>query len=217
MPLFAQITNMLAALFLLVGFAMLAQRRIVHLINLYALQGGILALSIVTVGYGTHQDSLYLSAALNGLLKVIIIPAILYRLVRRLGLVWDRENLLRVPTLLLAGLVLNIFAFNAALPIAHLAGTINHDTFGIALASVLLSLLMMIVRTTALTQVLGFLSLENGIIFAATSVTYGMPMMIELGIALDVIVGVFILGVFFFHIRDEFDSLDLQRFDRHEE
>ncbi len=214
MPVFAQIINMLAALFLLVAFAMLTQRRIVHLINLYALQGAILAFSIIAVAYGTHQQSLYFSAALNALLKVVVIPMILHRLVRRLRIAWDRESLLRAPTLLLTGLVLNIFAFNTALPIEQLAGTVNRDTFAIALSSVLLSLLMMIVRKTAITQVLGFLSLENGLIFAATSVTYGMPMMIELGIALDVIVGVFILGVFFFHIREEFDSLDLHNLDR---
>ncbi|HUW98472.1 MAG TPA: hypothetical protein VMV40_06470 [Acidiferrobacter sp.] len=217
MPLFAQAINMLAALFLLVAFAMLSQRRIVNLINLYAIQGLILSLSITAVAYGTHQTNLYFSAALNFLLKVIVVPSILHRLVNKLQVQWDRESIVRIPTIMLFGLGLVIFAFNASLPIAQLAGTINHNTLGIALASVLLSFLMMILRATAISQVIGFLALENGLIFAATSVTYGMPMVIELGIALDVIVGVFILGVFFFHIRKQFDSLDLHYIDRHED
>ncbi len=217
MPLFAQVINMLAALFLLIAFAMLSQRRIANLINLYTIQGLVLSLSIVAVAYGTHQAHLYLSAALNFTLKVLVVPWILRRLVRKLKVQWDRETIVRIPTIMLLGLGLVIFAFNVSLPIANLAGTINHNTLGIALASVLLSFLMMILRATAISQVIGFLALENGLIFAATSVTYGMPMVIELGIALDVIVGVFILGVFFFHIREQFDSFDLRYIDRHEE
>ncbi len=217
MPLFAQAINMLAALFLLVAFAMLSQRRLANLINLYALQGLILGLSIGVVAYGTDQPKLYFSAGLNLILKVIAVPWLLRRLVRKLQVQWDRETILYIPTIMLLGLGLVIFAFNASLPLSELAGTINHNTLGIALASVLLSSLMMILRATAISQVIGFLALENGLIFAATSVTYGMPMVIELGIALDVIVGVFILGVFFFHIREQFDSLELNYLDRHED
>jgi hydrogenase-4 component E len=217
MPLFAQITNMLAALFLLTAFAMLSQRRLTNLINLYAAQGLILGLSIAVVGYGTDQPKLYFSATLNLLLKVIVVPWLLRYLVRKLEVQWDRETLLYIPTTMILGLGLVIFAFNVSLPLSNLAGTVNHSTLGIALASVLLSSLMMILRATAISQVIGFLALENGLIFAATSVTYGMPMVIELGIALDVIVGVFILGIFFFHIREQFDSLDLRYLDKHEE
>jgi len=217
MPPFTQVINMLAALFLLVAFAMLSQRRIVNLINLYAIQGLILALSISVVAYGTHQNHLYWSAALNGLLKVCVVPVLLHRLVRTLKVAWDPESLVRIPTVMLLGLALVIFAFHVSLPIAGLARTVNHDTLGVALASIFLSFLMMILRTTAISQVIGFLALENGLIFAATSVTYGMPMVIELGIALDVIVGVLIFGVFSFHIRAQFDSLDLRHMERRDE
>ncbi len=217
MPSFTSVINLFAALFLLVAFAMLSQRRLANLINLYAWQGAILSLGIATTAYGTGNTHLYASAALNGILKILVVPILLRRLVRRLDVQWDRESLVRIPTTMLIGLALVIFAFNASLPIAGLAHTVNHETVGIALASVLLSLLMMILRTTALSQVIGFLALENGLIFAATSVTYGMPMVIEFGIALDVIVGVFILGVFFFHIREQFDSLDLNRIEGRED
>ena len=99
--------------------------------------------------------------------------------------------------------------FNLALPIAQLASTVTRATLGIAMASVMLSFLMMITRRKAIPQVVGFLSMENGLFFAATSATYGMPMVVELGIALDVLVGALIFGVFFFHIRETFESLDI--------
>ena len=107
------------------------------------------------------------------------------------------------------GIVLVVFSFNLAFPIAQLASTVTRSTLGIAMACVMLSFLMMITRRKAMPQVIGFLSMENGLFFAATSATYGMPMVVELGIALDVLVGVLILGVFFFQIREQFESLDL--------
>jgi hydrogenase-4 component E len=105
-------------------------------------------------------------------------------------------------------------AFNVALPISELSHTITRGTLGIALAVVMLAFLMMITRQKAISQVVGFLSMENGLFLAATSATYGMPMVVELGIALDVLVGVIILGVFFFQIRDQFDSLDIRHMER---
>jgi hydrogenase-4 component E len=123
---------------------------------------------------------------------------------------WDVETLLNIPTLMLIGILLVIFAFNLALPIAQLSSSIARGTLGIALASVLLSFLMLITRGKAISQVIGFLSMENGLFFAATAATYGMPLVVELGIALDVLVGILILGLFMFQIRAQFDSLDIR-------
>ena len=107
-----------------------------------------------------------------------------------------------------------IFAFALAGPISEMANTLTRSTLGIATASVLLSFLMMIVRRKAVPQVIGFLAMENALFFAATGAVYGMPMVIELGIALDVLVGVLILGVFFFQIREQFDSLDIRHLEK---
>jgi hydrogenase-4 component E len=147
-------------------------------------------------------------------LKVVVLPWILYRLIHRLNVRWDVETLINIPTTMLAGIVLVIFAFNLALPITQLAGTITRSTLGIAIAIVLLSFLMMITRRKAVPQVIGFLALENGLFFAATSATYGMPLAVEMGIALDVLVGVLILGIFFFQVREAFDSLDLKHMEK---
>jgi hydrogenase-4 component E len=209
LPIATQLIHLFAALVLLLTFAMLAQRRIHALIHLFALQGAALVCSTAIVAHSQDQPHLYWSAALTLALKVVLLPWVLMRLVRRLRLQWDAESGLNIPAIMLAGLVLVIFAFGLAQPISELAGTVTRSTLGIALAVVLLAFLMMITRRKAVGQVVGFLVMENGLFFAATSATFGMPMVVELGIALDVLVGVFILGIFFFQIREQFDSLDL--------
>jgi hydrogenase-4 component E len=138
----------------------------------------------------------------------------LHRVIDRLEVRWDTEPLINIPTTMLIGILLVIFAFNLGLPIARFSSTIARGTLGIALACVLLSFMMMITRAKAIPQVVGFLSMENGLFFAATSATYGMPMVVELGIALDVLIGVLILGVFMFQIREQFDSLDIRHLER---
>ena len=214
LPLFAQLINLFAAILLLLSFAMLAQRRVLSLIDLFAAQGLALATSTVIVAYATKQPHLYFSAGLTLVLKVILLPWLLYRLIRKLDVKWDVEQLINIPTTMLVGIVLVVFAFNLAVPISQLASTVTRATLGIAMACVMLSFLMMITRRKAIPQVIGFLSMENGLFFAATSATYGMPMVVELGIALDVLVGMLILGVFFFQIREQFDSLDLKHMEK---
>jgi len=214
LPLSSQVINLLAAILLLLAFAMLTQRRILSLINLFALQGLTLALSTAVVAWSTGQSHLYWSALVTFALKVVVLPWILHRLIRRLNVKWDVETLLNIPTTMLIGIVLVILAFNLALPISQLAGTITKSTLGIAMASMLLAFLMMITRSKAVPQVIGFLAMENALFFAATSATYGMPMVVELGIALDVLVGMIILGVFFFQIRERFDSLDIRHLEK---
>jgi hydrogenase-4 component E len=213
-PIWAQLINLLAAILLLLAFAMLAQRRVLTLINLFAAQGFALACSTAIVAFATHQPHLYWSVGLTLALKVMLLPWLLYRLILKLDVKWDVEGLINIPTTMLLGIVLVVFAFNLALPISQLANTVTRATLGIAMASVMLAFLMMITRRKAIPQVIGFLAMENGLFFAATSATYGMPMVVELGIALDVLVAMLILGVFFFQIREQFDSLDLQHLEK---
>jgi hydrogenase-4 component E len=208
-----QLLNALAALLLLVSFAMLAQRRIVALVNLLAFQGALLAAATLLLAARTHETHLYVSAALTLALKVVVLPRLLHRLIRRLGVYWDTEPLLNIPGTMLVGLVVVVFAFGVAQPVAALASTATRSAIGIAVAVILLAFLTMITRRKAMSQVVGFLSMENGLFFGAMSATYGMPMIVELGIALDVLVAMLVLGVFFFQIREQFDSLDLQHFE----
>ncbi len=210
LPLATQLIHLFAALLLLLSFAMLAQRRVVNLVNLFAAQGATLVACAVVVAYSSHQPDLYQSAALTFVLKVLVLPYVLHKLIGRLQAEWDTETLVNIPTMQIIGILLVIFAFVLAQPISQFAGAATRSTLGIAIAVVFLAFLMMIVRRKAIAQVVGFLAMENGLLFAAISATHGMPMVVELGIGLDVLVGVFILGIFFFQIREQFDSLDLQ-------
>jgi hydrogenase-4 component E len=213
-PLAGQLIDLFAAMMLLLAFAMLSQRRMLTLIHLFALQGAMLVASTAVVGYATQQPHLYVSAGITLALKVFLIPWLLHRVINRLSVRWDVETLINIPTTMLIGILLVIFAFNIAAPIAQLSTSVARGTFGIALACVLLSFMMMITRSKAVPQVIGFLAMENGLFFAAVSATYGMPMVVELGIALDVLVGILILGVFMFQIREQFDSLDIRHLEK---
>ena len=213
-PFSGQLVNLLAALLLLIAFAMLSQRRVLTLIHLLAWRGAALTASTAIVAVSTGQVHLYVSAGLTLLLKVALLPWILHRLIRRLNVKWDIETLINIPTTMLVGIVLVILAFNLAAPISQLAGTVTRSTLGIALASVLLSFLMMITRSKAVPQVIGFLAMENGLFFAATATVYGMPMVVELGVALDVLVAALILGIFLFEIRERFDSVDTRHLEK---
>jgi hydrogenase-4 component E len=209
LPFDLQILNALAALFLLLSFAMLAQRRVVALVSLLAFQGALLCAATLLLAYRTGQTHLYFSALLTLALKVVFLPWLLRRLIRRLDVYWDSDPLLNTTATMLLGLLIVIFSFGLAQPIAALASTATRNTIGIAVAVVLLAFLTMITRRKAMSQVVGFLSMENGLFFGAMSATYGMPMIVELGVALDVLVAMLVLGVFFFQIREQFDSLDL--------
>jgi hydrogenase-4 component E len=209
LPFSLQLVNALAALLLLTSFAMLSQRRVVSLVNLLALQGGILCLATLLLAWRTGQTHLYVSAALTLGLKVIFLPWLLHRLIRRLGVYWDAEPMLNISSSMLIGVLIVVFSFGLAQPIVALASTATRSGIAIAIAVILLAFMTMIVRRKAMSQVVGFLSMENGLFFGAMSATYGMPMIVELGVALDVLVAMLVLGVFFFQIREQFDSLDL--------
>jgi hydrogenase-4 component E len=213
-PFSTQLVNVLAALLLLIAFAMLSQRRVLTLIKLFAWQGAVLTASTLVVAWSTGYTDLYISAGITLVLKVMLIPWLLHRLIDRLFIRWDIETLINIPTTMLIGIGLVIFSFALATPISQMASTLTRSTVGIALATVLLSFLMMIVRRKAVPQVIGFLAMENGVFFAATTATFGMPLVWELGVALDVLVATLIFGIFFFHIREQFDSLDIRHMEK---
>ncbi len=209
LPFDLQVLNACAALLLLLSFSMLAQRRTVNLVNLLAMQGALLVVATLVVAWRTGETHLYLSALLTLALKVFVLPLLLHRMIRRLNVYWDTEQVFNPSATMLLGLLVVIFSFGLAQPISALASTATRSTLGIAIAVILLSFLAMITRRKAMSQVVSFLSMENGLFFGAMSATYGMPMVVELGVALDVLVAMLVLGVFFFQIREQFDSLDL--------
>jgi hydrogenase-4 component E len=207
----AQINSLMAALILLTAFGLLIQRRILALLHLFAWQGFFLCLSTAFVGYVTGVHHLFISSLLTLTLKVIVLPYILYALVRKLEIRREIESLVNIPATMLIGIALVIFSYHLTAPITRLSTLVTRSTLAVALATVMLGLLMMVTRRHAVTQIIGFLAMENGLFFAATSATYGMPMVVELGVALDLLIAAFIFGIFFFHINTTFDSLDVEQ------
>jgi len=205
-----QLNNMLAALILLSAFGLLLQRRMLGLVHMLGLQGFFLALSAAVVGYATGEHHLYISAILTLALKVILIPYLLHYLIHRLKIHREVETLVNLPLTMFLGIVLVVFSYYTTETVSQLSILVTRPAIAVSLATVMIGLLMMITRKKAITQAIGFLALDNGLIFAATSTTYGMPLVVELGIALDVLIAAFIFGIFFFHISSTFKTLDLK-------
>lgn len=210
----AQINSFLAALVLLTAFGMLVQRRMYGLIHLFAWQGLFLSISTAIVGFVAGKHHLYISSLLTLSLKVVLLPYILHVLIIRLKIQKEVETIVNVPLTMLIGIALVILSYHLTAPVRELSTLVTRSTLAVALATVMIGLLMMITRRHAVTQIIGFLAMENGLFFAATSATYGMPLVVELGVALDVLIAAFIFGIFFFHIHTTFDSLDVERMAR---
>jgi hydrogenase-4 component E len=191
----ARINSFLAALVLLTAFAMLAQRRMNGLIHLFTWQGLLLSVNTAIVGYAAARHHLYISSVLTLALKVVALPYILHVLIRRLRIHKEIEVVVNIPTTMLIGIGLVVFSYQLTAPIRELSTMVTRSTLAVALATVLLGL-------------------ENGLFFAATSATYGMPLVVELGVALDILIAAFIFGIFFFHIHATFESLDIEQMAR---
>lgn len=209
-----KLTSFLAAFVLLTAFGMLVQRRMYGLINLFAWQGFFLSINTAIVGFVAGKHHLYISSLLTLTLKVILLPYILHVLIRRLKLQKEIEVVGNIPMTMLIGIALVIFSYHLTAPVRELSTLVTRSTLAVALATVMIGMLMMITRKHAVTQIIGFLAMENGLFFAATSATYGMPLVVELGVALDVLIAAFIFGIFFFHIHTTFDSLDVAQMER---
>ena len=205
-----QFIHFFSALMLLLNFSMLAQRKMLNLIRLLSLQGLVLSIDIAFIAYLTGQSEFYITMALTLVLKVWLTPLIFYRLLIRLGMQSQIENIKRLPSILLIGLALVIFSFNLSDSIMKN----STNTLGLAIASVLISTFMLITKQKVISEVISILALENSLFFVASSSTYGMSFVVELGIAFDVLVGLFIFGVFFLRIRENFESLDVSNLEK---
>lgn len=212
--LYSQAIILFASLALLTSFIMLAQTRMLPLIFTFAWQGLLLATVSVLVAIVSKHPHLYISAALTFTLKVVLIPWLLYRLSVKLNMQYDAEAIAHPTLMLLGGVGLVIFGYHVAQSIVHLSGLATRNTIAVSIAIELLGMLLMCARKSAVAQVIGFMSMESGIFFAAVISTYGMPLIVELGVAFDILVAAILFGVFFFHLRDSFGSLDVGQFNR---
>jgi hydrogenase-4 component E len=206
------IAHFLAGSLVLVSLLLLYQDRLSALLNVFAFQAVVLALSVSWQAYVQSAPHLYLTAAIALIVKAIIIPVALHRMIRRLGIHREVETALNVGTTMLAGLALVALSIVVVLRVTADAGSLAREDLAFALSVVLLGLLMMVTRRNAVSQVVGFMSLENGLILAATGAK-GMPFVVEISVAFSVLVAFIVIGIFLFRIRERFDTVDLQALD----
>ncbi|ALG68637.1 hypothetical protein [Beggiatoa leptomitoformis] len=211
---YEQAILVLSSLVLYTSFALLGQTRILNLITIFAWQGALLSATAMMVAIVSGQHHLYISAVLTLVLKVLFIPWLLRYHSLKLNLHYEAEKLAYPSLILLGGVALVIFSYYVVLPIEQLAAKVTRNTIAVSLAVVLLSMLLIISRRQVVSQVVGFMAIENGLFFTALVATYGMPMVVELGVAFDVLIAAVLFGVFFFHIRSSIDSLDVDRMNR---
>ncbi|MFI3185903.1 MAG: formate hydrogenlyase, partial [Methylococcaceae bacterium] len=204
----------MAALVGLTSFLMLGQGRLLRLIFVFALQGFLLTLTTALAAYSLDNPHLYISAVLTLVLKVIFIPWMLRKEVLRMKMHRDNEALKNNTFVMLGGASLMVFSYYVLHPIVQSSSVVMLNALAVSLSVMLLGMLLMISHRQAIAHVVGFMSIENGLFFAAIVATNGMPMVVELGVAFDVLVAAVLFGIFFLHIRSSIDSLDVDMLNR---
>jgi hydrogenase-4 component E len=200
---------MLSGTALLLSFLLLYQRRLFGVISAFGIQALLVALAAAWQAAIHDEPHLYITAGITLIFKAIVIPVALHRIVVSFGTHRTIETAIGVGPSLIAGAALISLSIMLVLPVTFASAALTRENLAIALSIILLGLLIMITRRNAITQVVGFMSLENGLILAAVGVQ-GMPLVVEMSIAFSVMIAFIIFGVFFFHIRERFDTLDLQ-------
>jgi hydrogenase-4 component E len=211
-----KMVTLMAAIVLVLQIAMVAQRWIVTNIRIFAAQSFFLAAIAGIVAFFNHAPHIYAAAVLTLLAKTILVPVGLERLVGRVGIRQEIEPILNVPmsVVISGGLTLVGYVVAESFNRPEEAHVLGHNVLAVAISLFLIGFFMMINRRKALTQVLALLSLENGLFLAAISLTYGMPLVVELGVLFDVLVAVMVLGILVYRIRESFDSMDVSRLRR---
>ena len=183
----SQLVDLCSVLLLLCCFAIVAQRRLSACVDLFALQSAFLAATAALVAFLTGHTHIYVAAALTIVIKVIVLPRILRKVIERLNVSRELGMHINIPAGLLLCGALVILAFFITQPIIPLGYLLTRDSLAIALAIILIGFFTMIARQKAITQMVGFLVMENGVFLGATAAAYGMPLIVELGIFFDVL------------------------------
>jgi hydrogenase-4 component E len=212
-PLVYDVAHLLAGGMVLVSFMLLYQDRMQGLLNVFALHAIILALSVSWEAWVQHAPHLFITAAIALIVKAIIIPLALHRIVRRLNIHRSVETVVGIGPTMLGGMGLVALSMALMLRVTAQADALARQDLAFALSVVLLGLLMMVSRRNAISQVVGLMSIENGLILAATGAK-GMPLVVEISVAFSVLVAFIVIGIFLFRIRERFDTVDVQALDR---
>ncbi len=207
------IAHLLAGGLVLVSFMLLYQDRMLSLVNIFALHAVVLSGSVAWQAFIQNAPHLYVTAALALVFKAIIIPMGLHRIVRLLHIHHTLEVVVGIGLTMLVGMGLVALSIVVMLPVTAGTDTFAREDFAFALSVILLGLLMMVTHRNAISQVIGFMSLENGLVLAATGAK-GMPLVVEISIAFSILIAFIVIGIFLFRIRERFDTVDVHALDR---
>jgi hydrogenase-4 component E len=213
-PLALDIAHLFAGGLVLASLMLLYQDRMTALINIFALHALVVSLSVAWQAHIQHAPHLYITAAIALVVKAVVIPIALQRIVVRLGIHRTIEPVVGIGLTMLAALALIGLSIMVMLPITAQAGTLAREDLAFSLSVILLGLLMMVSRRNAVSQVIGFLSIENGLILAATGAK-GMPLVVEISVAFSILVALIVIGIFLFRIRERFETVDIHLLHEH--
>ena len=207
------VAHLLAGSVVLVSLMMLYQRRLYGLLNVFALQAFVLSLSVAWQAYIQEAPHLYITAAIALVFKAIVIPVVLHRMIVRLGIHREIETVVGIGPTMLLGMGLVALSTVIMLEVTAEADPLAREDLAFALSVVLLGLLVMVTRRNAVSQVVGFMSLENGLVLAATGAK-GMPFVVEISVAFSILIAFIVIGIFLFRIRERFDTVDVHELNR---
>ena len=207
------VAHLLAGGLVLVSFLLLYQDRLYALLNVFALQAVVLSLAVCWQAYIQDAPHLYVTAAIALVFKAVVIPVALHRMIVALGIHREIETVAGIGMTMLAGVGLVALSLVVTLHATAGENALAREDIAFALSVLLLGLLIMVTRRNAVSQVVGFMSLENGLVLAATGAK-GMPLVVEISVAFSVLIAFIVIGIFLFRIRERFDSVDVQALDR---
>jgi hydrogenase-4 component E len=207
------VAHLFAGSLVLVSFMLLYQDRIFALVNIFALHALVVSLSVAWQAYIQQAPHLYITAAIALGVKAVVIPLVLHRIIVRLGIHRSIETVVGIGQTMLGGIGLVALSILVMLPITAQAGTLAREDLAFSLSVILLGLLMMTSRRNAVSQVIGFMSIENGLILAATAAK-GMPLVVEISVAFSILIALIVIGIFLFRIRERFDTVDVHGLER---
>jgi hydrogenase-4 component E len=207
----ANVLILSAAGMLVSAYLMVGQKALFTTIRLYGVQSLLLAIVATTIAISESRPELFVTAALTVVLKTILIPWFLMRTVDRIGIHREIEPFLNVPVSLLICLGLTVVGYRVSTGFEEGAQQVTHHLIGVALSLLLIGLFLMVTRKKAITQILALLIVENAVFLVAVGVTTGMPLIVEFGIAFDVMLAVLVLGILVQRIVGRFESMDVSR------
>jgi hydrogenase-4 component E len=196
---------------LLFGIVLLCRRSLHAYTEAFRWQSLVPAALLVVVGHFGDAAELYVVAVVFFAIKVIFIPRYLERLAKRVGAERESQPYVNITSSLVIAALLVLLAYAITRPLVLASQLPTRGGLPLAVGLIFVGLFVLISRKKALTQIVGFLVLENAVALLAVLGTFGIPLIVELGVFLDLLMGFLVMQVFVYHIHGTFESIDVEQ------